>query len=101
MDNNVNDLTLQQPANDFAFPIGNEGNESATSLPLLDIGRRIEITFLSMGYRNLRDVRCTCKDGRAVLTGRTKTFYQKQVAQVIAAKVAGVTAVENLIEVDQ
>ena len=38
---------------------------------------------------------------RAVLTGRTKTFYQKQVAQVIAAKVAGVTAVENLIEVDQ
>ena len=98
MDDNINDVTLQASANAFAFPIG---KESETSLPRLDIGRRIEITFLSMGYRNLRDVRCTCKDGRAVLTGRTKTFYQKQVAQVIAAKVAGVTAVENLIEVDQ
>jgi len=101
MENNINDLALHQPTNAFAFPIGNEGNESETSLPTLDLGRRIEITFLSMGYRNLRDVRCTCKDGRAVLTGRTKTFYQKQVAQVIAAKVTGVTAVENLIEVDQ
>lgn len=98
MENKINDLALHQPTNAFAFPIG---NESETSLPTLDLGKRIEITFLSMGYRNLRDVRCTCKDGRAVLTGRTKTFYQKQVAQVIAAKVAGVTAVENLIEVDQ
>lgn len=101
MENNVNELTLQQPNNAFAFPVGNECNESQTSIPKLDLGRRIEITFLSMGYRNLRDVRCSCKDGRAVLTGRTKSFYQKQVAQVIAAKVAGVTAVENLIEVDQ
>ena len=98
MENNINDLALHQPTSAFAFPIG---NESETSLPTLDLGKRIEITFLSMGYGNLRDVRCTCKDGRAVLTGRTKTFYQKQVAQVIAAKVAGVTAVENLIEVDQ
>ena len=98
MENNIDQLTFQQPTNTFAFPIG---DESDTSSPTLDMGRRIEITFLSMGYRNLRDVRCTCKDGRAVLTGRTKTFYQKQLAQVIAAKVAGVTAVENLIEVDQ
>ena len=97
MENSINDLTFQQPTNAFAFPIGDEANAAS---PTLDLGRRIEITFLSMGYRNLRDVRCTCKDGRAVLTGRTKTFYQKQVAQVIAAKVAGVTVVENLIEVD-
>jgi len=54
-----------------------------------------------MGYRNLKDVRCECKDGLAVLTGRTKSFYQKQVAQVIASKVAGVARVENLIEVDK
>lgn len=98
MENNLNELALPEPTNTFAFPIGNEPDPA---LPRLDLGRRIEITFLSMGYRNLRDVRCTCKDGRAVLTGRTKTFYQKQVAQVIAAKVAGVTAVENLIVVDQ
>jgi putative transposon-encoded protein len=98
MENNTNELSLPQHTNAFAFPIG---NEAKTSVPKLDLGRRIEITFLSMGYRNLRDVQCKCKDGRAVLTGRTKTFYEKQVAQVIAAKVAGVTAVENLIEVDQ
>jgi len=98
MENTTENSGLQPPAAEFAFPIG---SESESSLPKLDLGRRVEITFLSMGYRNLKDVRCTCKDGRAVLTGRTKSFYQKQVAQAIASKVAGVTSVENLIEVDQ
>ncbi len=98
MENTTENLSLQQPVAEFAFPIG---DDSESNLPRLDIGKRIEITFLAMGYRNLKDVRCKCKEGRAILTGRTKTFYQKQVAQVIASKVAGVTRVENLIEVDQ
>ena len=98
MENNTNELTINQRANTFAFPIG---NEVKTFVPQLELGKRIEITFLSMGYRNLRGVRCKCRDGRAVLTGRTSTFYEKQVAQAIAAKVAGVIAVENFIEVDR
>lgn len=98
MNNSTENFSLQQPVAEFAFPIEIKSESSA---PRLDIGRRVEITFLSMGYRNLKDVRCECKDGLAVLTGRTKSFYQKQVAQVIASKVAGVARVENLIEVDK
>jgi len=97
MENITENLSVQKPIN-FAFPIG---PESDNSLPVLDLGKRVEITFVSMGYRSLRDVKCECKDGLAVLTGRTRSFYQKQVAQVIASKVAGVTGIENLVVVDQ
>jgi len=103
MENNSEQVMIQQPTThqpteSLAFPVG---NDSEPAVPKLDLGRRVEIAFLSMGYRSLKGVSCTCKNGRAVLTGRTKSFYEKQVAQVIASKVAGVTGVENLIEVDK
>ncbi len=97
IDNPTYSSAANSTASTFAFPIGNDTD----LVPSLDLGKRIEITFFSMGYRSLRDVRCSCKQGRVVLTGRTKTYYQKQVAQVIAGKVAGVTKIENQIEVDQ
>ena len=64
-----------------------------------DIAKKIEMTFDRMGYRSLRDVYCESDSGRITLRGITPTFYLKQVAQVIAAKVAGVGMVINQIEV--
>lgn len=76
----------------FKFPIS-----SPTSK---DLANKIELTYDKMGYRSLSDVYCeTDDDNHITLRGSTATFYLKQVAQVIAAKVAGVGSITNQIEV--
>ena len=81
-----------QLRSEFMFPV-------SKSTPSTELERRVEITYNSMGYRNLQDVKCRCAGSHLTLTGKTSTFYLKQVAQVIAAKVAGVDTIENQIEV--
>ena len=82
----------------------NEINGTAFKFPVSrpdtsDVAAKIEMTFDRMGYRSLRDVYCESENGRITLRGITPTFYLKQVAQVIAAKVAGVGVISNQIEV--
>ena len=75
----------------FKFPI----SRPETS----DLAKKIELSFDRMGYRSLRDVYCVTDSGRITLMGNTPTYYLKQVAQVIAAKIAGVGVINNQIEV--
>ena len=85
------DIQDQSNGTAFRFPI----SRTDTS----DLAKKIEMTFDTMGYRSLRDVSCISDSGRIVLKGNTPTYYLKQVAQVIAAKVAGVGVINNQIEV--
>lgn len=64
-----------------------------------DLAKKIEITYDRMGYRSLGMVYCETDGSHIVLKGETPTFYLKQVAQVIASKVAGVESINNQINV--
>ena len=68
--------------------------------PRLEMGRRIKIMFSEAGYRNLRDVHCDYQNGCVVLTGSVSSFYFKQIAQVITARMDGVKTIKNLIQVN-
>lgn len=50
-------------------------------------------------YTILRNVYCEVEDGRLVIRGRVNSFYLKQVAQSVVARVPGVAAIDNQIEV--
>ena len=85
------DIQEQSNGTAFRFPISRTDPT--------DLAKSIEMTFDKMGYRSLRNVSCVLDSGRVTLTGNTPTFYLKQVAQVIAAKIAGVGVINNQIEV--
>jgi hypothetical protein len=76
----------------FKFPISVPTSQ--------DLAKKIELTYDRMGYRSLKGVYCEIDDHNNItLRGSTATFYLKQVAQVIAAKVTGVGAINNQIKV--
>ena len=65
---------------------------TATSVAVLERG------FLSSPYWSLRQLHCDCRDGHMVVRGTVTTFYLKQLAVAMAAKIAGVGRVQ--IDVD-
>jgi osmotically-inducible protein OsmY len=62
------------------------------------VRRRVE-ALLGGSYWALRRVSCEYSDGLLTLRGRLPSYYFKQVAQEMAARVPGVGHVENRIEV--
>lgn len=68
-------------------------------LNMSELAKKIELTYDRMGYRSLAAVHCESDGSHIVLKGETSTFYLKQVAQVIATKVAGVGTITNQIKV--
>ena len=50
-------------------------------------------------YRDLHSVDCDFSDGVLTLRGRVSSYHMKQVAQVIAARVATVESLINQLEV--
>ena len=51
-------------------------------------------------YGSLRTVSCDSTDGVLFLRGRLSSFYHKQLAQEVVARIVRVTQVINEIEVD-
>lgn len=51
-------------------------------------------------YGSLGTVSCDSTDGVLFLRGRLSSFYHKQLAQEVVARIVGVTQVINEIEVD-
>jgi osmotically-inducible protein OsmY len=62
-------------------------------------GRQAEGLLRQSGYLALRGVACDARDGVITLRGRLPSYYLKQVAQSIAARIEGVRRVVNEIEV--
>jgi osmotically-inducible protein OsmY len=50
-------------------------------------------------YLALKNVSCDCRDGVLVLRGCLPSYYLKQIAQETVARLAGVRAIDNQIEV--
>lgn len=85
------DSREQENGTGFTFPVARSS--------MSNLAEKIELTFDRMGYRSLRNVYCETNGSHVTLKGKTSTFYLKQVAQVIATKVGGVTSISNQIEV--
>ena len=50
-------------------------------------------------YLALKNVACDCRDGVLVLRGCLPSYYLKQVAQEVVARLEGVQAIDNQIQV--
>lgn len=62
---------------------------------LEDVRRRLD----ESPYGFQRRIQVACDDGVLVLRGRVPTYFLKQTAQSLAAKVDGVRQVVNLVDV--
>jgi osmotically-inducible protein OsmY len=58
-----------------------------------------ERALRSSPYLALRNVTCDCRDGVLTLRGCLPTYYLKQVAQAVVARLEGVRQVVNEIQV--
>jgi osmotically-inducible protein OsmY len=67
------------------------------SRPLFD---RICDALTTNPYVPSQDVRVEAADGRVVLRGNVKTFFQKQMAQEAVRRIDGVQQIENLLQVN-
>jgi osmotically-inducible protein OsmY len=75
--------------------------ESTSGAPIT-IGtaeERIRCVLRQSSYGEIRNVSCTFHKGVAILHGRVGSFYIKQVAQTILAKVDDVKEIVNRLQV--
>jgi osmotically-inducible protein OsmY len=63
------------------------------------IAELAESRLRSNSYLALKNVSCECQQGRLVLRGCLPTYYLKQLAQEVVARVDGVGQVVNQISV--
>ena len=70
--------------------------QNVTSFRIAEIA---EARLCASSHQALRMVFCKFDDGVLVLQGRLNSFFHKQLAQEIVAKIEGVERVENKIEV--
>jgi osmotically-inducible protein OsmY len=77
------------------------GAESATTARTPPPGLRelAEGCLRRNPYRALKHVSCECRGGVLVLRGRLPSYYLKQVAQEVVARLEGVQVVDNQIQV--
>jgi len=71
-------------------------NATQTPVPLFD---RIHSALSANPYVPNRQVRVEAADGRVVLKGSVKSFFQKQMAQEAIRRIDGVQLIDNMLEV--
>lgn len=64
-----------------------------------DVVRQAEERLQDCPYQELRDILCDYHEGVLTLRGRVSSFYLKQMAQTVVAKLDGVDECVNRIEV--
>lgn len=64
--------------------------------PLAD---RVSLVLERNPYLPRRNLRCEAAEGRVVLRGVVRSYYQKQMAQEMLKNVDGVNEIENQLEV--
>lgn len=63
------------------------------------VERAARLRLETTGYRTLRNVECSFRDGRIVLRGELPSYYHKQLAQESIRNSPHVTQIVNHIEV--
>jgi osmotically-inducible protein OsmY len=67
------------------------------SPPLFD---KIQEALTTSPHVSSREVRFEAADGRIILKGNVRSFFQKQMAQEVIRRIDGVEQIENLLEVN-
>lgn len=65
-----------------------------------ELTRRVGLFLASADMPNLRRIRVDLVGDTVVLSGRVRTFYERQMAVARSRRVAGVIEVDDQIEVD-
>ncbi len=61
--------------------------------------QRIHVAVRRNPHINARHVRFQAANGRILISGRTVSYYDKQMAQEALRSIDGISAIENAIEV--
>ncbi len=61
---------------------------------------RIDAAIRSAPHLKRHDLRCVIDDGRVVLKGVVRSYFQKQMAQEAVRRVDGVQCIDNELEVN-
>lgn len=64
-----------------------------------DLQRRVQQFLMTANLPALRHVGVEVEDDSVILTGRVRTFYEKQMATEFVRRVAGVVSIVNSIDV--
>jgi osmotically-inducible protein OsmY len=70
---------------------------AALSAPL---SQRVQEALTTSPHVSSRQVRVEAADGRVVLKGSVRSFFQKQMAQEAIRRIDGVESIDNLLEVN-
>lgn len=73
--------------------------ESSCQFADSEVIENVHRAFLECGYPGLRGLRCDYYDGVLTIRGHVGSYYLKQIAQCLAARVPGVTSVDNQLRV--
>ena len=64
-----------------------------------EFARRLHSELATNPYVGRRNLRFEANEGRVVLRGTVRTYYEKQMAQEVVRRIDGVDEVDNLVEV--
>ncbi|MEX2173517.1 MAG: BON domain-containing protein [Pirellulaceae bacterium] len=70
------------------------------SVAHLSLAERVEGAIVANPYFSARHLRFEAAEGRVVLQGMVRTYFQKQMAQEIVRRIEGVTEIDNCLEVN-
>jgi osmotically-inducible protein OsmY len=73
---------------------------TATIAPARPLFEQIHEALVSSPHVPIREVRVEAAEGRVVLKGCVRSFFQKQMAQEAIRRIDGVESIENLLEVN-
>jgi osmotically-inducible protein OsmY len=66
----------------------------------LCLAHRVQDAINQNPYLSRRELSCEALDGRVVLRGRVRSFFQKQMAQESVRYLEGIVSIENYLEVE-
>ena len=64
------------------------------------LDKRVQSAIDHSPYLAQRNLRCETHEGRVVIRGQVKTFFQKQMAQEVVRNIDGIESIVNYLEVD-
>jgi osmotically-inducible protein OsmY len=78
---------------------GTNGTATPSVAAEVGVAELAESRLRSNSYLALKNVSCEYQEGRLILRGCLPTYYLKQLAQEVVARVAGVDRIVNQIDV--
>jgi osmotically-inducible protein OsmY len=66
----------------------------------LCLEHRVQDAINQNPYLSRRELHCEALDGKVVLRGRVRSYFQKQMAQESVRHIDGIVSIDNCLEVE-